>query len=110
MKLLVCGGRNFKDSTAVFNELDRLAPELVIQGGAAGADKIARAWAQFHNVPIWTFPADWEKYGPKAGPIRNAMMLAQSRPDAVLAFPGGRGTADTVRRAHAAGIMVMEVK
>jgi hypothetical protein len=36
-------------------------------------------------------------------------MLGQGHPDLVVAFPGGRGTADMVRRANAAGVRVMEV-
>ena len=44
-----------------------------------------------------------------AGPERNARMLAEGRPDLVVAFPGGTGTADMVRRAKAAGVRVVEV-
>ena len=43
--------------------------------------------------------ADWAKYGPVAGPIRNQDMLDLHRPKMVIAFPGGKGTADMVKRA-----------
>jgi UDP-N-acetylmuramoylalanine-D-glutamate ligase len=36
-------------------------------------------------------------------------MLAEGKPDLVVAAPGGRGTADMVRRARDAGIEVVEV-
>jgi len=49
--------------------------------------------------------ADWETHGRAAGPIRNEKMLTW-KPDLVVAFPGGVGTADLVRRAEAAGVPV----
>jgi hypothetical protein len=53
--------------------------------------------------------ADWGQYGAPAGPIRNKTMLTQGRPDVVLAFPGGTGTADMKRQARRAGVRVVEV-
>jgi ABC-type Fe3+-hydroxamate transport system substrate-binding protein len=47
------------------------------------------------------------KYGPSAGPIRNGRML-EYKPDLVIAFPGGRGTANMVKQARKAGIAVVE--
>ena len=47
---------------------------------------------------------DWKKYGKKAGPLRNQQMLEEGKPDLVVAFPGGNGTADMVRRAKKANI------
>ena len=55
------------------------------------------------------FPAAWNKWGYSAGPRRNAWMIEYGKPDHVLAFPGGPGTADMVRRARAAGIPVTEI-
>ena len=45
-----------------------------------------------------------------AGHIRNQVMLDKGKPDVVVAFPGGRGTADMVRRAEGAGIEVRRIK
>ena len=53
-------------------------------------------------------PADWEKWDTAAGPKRNQMMLDQ-KPDIILAFPGGRGTADMIARAEQAGVEVVKV-
>jgi hypothetical protein len=54
--------------------------------------------------------AEWNRHGNKAGPIRNATMLAMKPPvKLVVAFPGGSGTADMVAKAKAAGLEVMEV-
>ncbi len=42
------------------------------------------------GIPVMTFPADREKHGRAAGPIRNKQMLEEGKPDLVAAFPGGR--------------------
>lgn len=116
MRVIVCGGRDFADTTAVWGALDTLwqkAPHdcmVVIQGGARGADQIAREWCVSRQVQYDNFPADWETHGKAAGPIRNQRMIDKGQPDLVMAFPGGRGTADMVRRSRAAGIDVVEVQ
>ena len=53
-----------------------------------------------------SYPAQWDVYGRRAGPIRNQEMIDEGKPDGVVAFPGGKGTADMVRRAEAAGLKV----
>lgn len=113
MRVLVCGGRNYSDMDRVNAVLDKLNREAgidhLIQGGANGADKLAMDWAYFRNVPFQTFKADWENYGTMAGPLRNQLMLDQGEPDVVIAFAGGRGTADMVKKARRAGIEVIEI-
>jgi hypothetical protein len=59
------------------------------------------------DIVRWECKAEWKKYGPAAGPIRNQRMLDWG-PDLVVAFSGGKGTADMVRRARAAGVEVIE--
>ncbi len=109
MRVLVCGGRDFNDADLVARTLDAEAITHVIQGGARGADRLGYDWARKRKVPVSTFNADWQRFGPKAGPLRNQQMLDEGKPDLVIAFPGGRGTADMVRRALAAGVPVREV-
>lgn len=104
--VLVCGGRDYADRESVWAALDTIAPTAIIEGGARGADELARAWAQARGVPCTTVCADWHSHGRSAGPRRNAAML-KLYPTLVLAFPGGRGTADMVRRALRAGIEVV---
>jgi hypothetical protein len=60
-------------------------------------------------VPCLRVSAEWEKFGKKAGFIRNEKMLALGKPDLVVAFPGGVGTAMMVRLARKQGIRVIEV-
>lgn len=114
MRILVCGGRDYADLNTAHNFLDALngvtAVSLVIDGGASGADRLGFEWAHCNGVPTQTYKADWQKHGRAAGPIRNQQMLDEGKPDLVVAFPGGRGTADMVRRARAAGVEVREVE
>jgi hypothetical protein len=70
---------------------------------------MAGEWADVFGVPFRIFPANWKKHGRAAGPMRNQQMLDEGKPDLVIAFPGGSGTADMVRRAKAAGVPVETV-
>lgn len=87
-------------------------------GGAPGADEGSGLWAAARGIPVLPFLADWNRHGDAAGPIRNADMLAGRhptegqvpRPELVVAFPGGEGTADMVRKAKAAGVPVYDLR
>lgn len=109
MRVLVCGGRDYADKEKVASTLEAIGPSLIIEGGATGADYCAAHWAAKAGIPAETFSADWTAHGKAAGPIRNQRMIDEGKPDLVVAFPGGRGTADMVRRARAAGIEVKEI-
>ncbi len=110
MRVLVCGGRNFLNRVAVYTELDRLKPSVVIHGAALGADGLAADWCATNNVPTEPYYPEWGKWGKAAGPIRNQRMIDEGKPDLVLAFSGGRGTADMVYRADKAGIPVRSIE
>lgn len=113
-RILVCGSRYWmgRDSyDAIVRELKRFPnAELVIHGGCGGADTQAGRAATELGIPVAVYPANWKKHGKAAGPIRNALMLAEGRPDIVLAFHEdiglGRGTADMVAKAKAADVEV----
>lgn len=113
MRVLVCGGRNYHDAEKVFAVLDKLHEQAgidcIIQGGANGADLLAADWTHERGVFSTTFLADWENQGRFAGPARNQRMIDEGNPDLVIAFPGGRGTADMMRKARKAGIKVVEI-
>lgn len=111
---LICGGRGFTDATmfdAAMGDLLQLkgCPERIIHGAARGADSMAAEWGARMALDVVAVPADWERHGKAAGPIRNAAML-QYDPHLVIAFPGGRGTADMVKQARAMGIDVAEIQ
>lgn len=110
LRVLVCGGRNYRGRSEVWGCLDRLRAErgvaVVIHGGASGADTLGAKWAITREVPQIAFRPNWAAFGPSAGPIRNRQMLDEGKPDVVIAFPGGRGTADMIRQATDAGVPV----
>lgn len=110
MRVIVCGGRDYADINHVFKALDAFDGEcridLVIHGKAPGADMLAESWAKYRRRDCLAYPANWAKHGKAAGPRRNQKMLDEGQPEAVLAFPGGAGTADMIRRAEAAGVPV----
>ena len=113
MRVLVCGDRNWIDAELLFDTLDSLErPLVVVEGGARGADRLARAWAQARDVPWEEYPADWSHRGKAAGPIRNQQML-DTGPDVVIAFhddlDGSKGTRDMVSRALKANVAVRVV-
>lgn len=100
-RVLVCGGRDFEDRAALYAALDRLHGQrcftLLIAGGARGADTMGEHWARDRGVRTRIFMARWAIEGRAAGPIRNARMLREGRPDLIVAFPGGKGTANWSR-------------
>lgn len=117
MILLVCGGRDFDNADFAWRCLsqahEKRAIQLVISGGAKGADKLGEQWARANLIHCAVVEAIWRPYGGEldraAGPKRNSAMLL-SRPDGVIAFPGGSGTAHMVKIAKQAGIVVWEPK
>lgn len=126
VRVLVCGGRKYRDENAVGHALDLLRHKFglaaVIHGAAPGADTLADVVARKAKVPVDPFPAAWDDldapgavikigangraYNAKAGSDRNARMLAEGKPNLVLAFPGGNGTADMAATAKRAGVPV----
>jgi hypothetical protein len=112
MRVLVCGGRDYKNKTHLFAVLDAVHQEqpitLLIEGEARGADQLSALWASSRKVPLAPFPADWGRYSDAAGPIRNTQMLIEGRPELVVFFPGGSGTLDMVTKARKHRIPVKE--
>jgi hypothetical protein len=129
--LLITGGRAFDDEVLVDRILRDERPDLVIHGCArtwveegddgisghyAGADHFASVWCGQHAVVECRFPADWSTHGPKAGPIRNTEEIRflealdfLGYDCKVVAFPGGDGTADTVKKAQKAQFEVRTI-
>jgi UDP-N-acetylmuramoylalanine-D-glutamate ligase len=111
MKILVTGSRNYTDRNKVFEVLSKLKPSFIIQGGATGADFLAKEFALVYKIDYDTVEAEWSIYGSSAGPRRNQEML-NKHPDIelVVAFPGNKGTADMVRRASKQNIKILHVE
>lgn len=114
MKVLVCGGRDYTDAEMIASVLSKLHTEQritnLITGGAKGADALAEQWAVEKKISVARYPANWHAHGRGAGPRRNQHMLDASKPQLVVAFPGGKGTQDMIRRADKAKVSVIEIK
>jgi len=111
MRVLVCGGRNFTDYVYLETQLNELNTSrgpitCIIHGDAGGVDQLSGRWALQNRIQQELYPADWGKYGKAVGPLRNQLMLDIATPDLVVAFPGGRGTADMVKRAIKSGVEI----
>ena len=119
MRVLVCGGRDFSDYNLLSKTLHEVIYDgdhtyysdvTIISGNARGADKLGERFARDNECKLEIFPADWDKYKKAAGHIRNQQMINEGKPDLVVAFKGGRGTQDMIKRAKGHGIKVIEVE
>lgn len=113
MRIIVTGGRDYRGYDNYRRVLDVLTEYVdryptIIEGGATGADALAQRAALHMRYASETYSADWSGLGKVAGVIRNQKMIDLGA-DLVIAFPGGRGTADMVRKAHVAGIPVRRI-
>ena len=123
MSLIICvtGGREHPPFRAEFeiawlNELKYTFDiRAAASGGARGADTEFEYWCVLAQIPWRRFPADWEKYGKRAGFVRNKQMLQwllayqkQGYDIAVIAFKGNRGTGMMKSIANKAGVPVIE--
>jgi hypothetical protein len=116
LRVLVCGSRHWTLRKVMRRELlelkDRI--ELVIEGGATGADTMGREEAWKLGLPVFTMSANWVFQGRSAGPIRNRWMLKYGQPDLVLAFhlniDDSKGTKDMIKAAKRSNIKVKLVE
>jgi hypothetical protein len=119
VRILVCGSRHFGKTRAELIAFARAMIKLhkkhgkdiqFIHGGADGADTLVDAWIEVLGLRtalvFGVTKEEWRRIGPSAGPKRNQRMLDEGKPDAGVAFPGGRGTADMCQRLEAAGLKV----
>lgn len=89
MKTIIAGGREFDDYELMTISLSDLPWTIteVVSGTARGADQLGELFAMDHDIPITRFPADWDKYGKSAGPLRNEEMAEYA--DACVCFWNG---------------------
>ena len=114
MRILVTGSRNWTDRAAIAQALLDLrmeGPPVIVHGACpTGADAIADELATSWGWEIERHPADWDRHGKAAGPLRNQEMV-DAGADVCVAFPHGdsRGTRDCMKRATAAGLRLIVV-
>lgn len=102
MKVLVTGGRDYSGPIECLNQLDI---DILIHGGASGADIRSAEFAQSKGIHTARVDALWNYYNKAAGFKRNSAMLLL-KPDICVAFPGGRGTQMMVELCEKSGIEV----
>jgi hypothetical protein len=112
MKTIIAGGRNYTLTDDDRELLDLLRYEWgiteVVSGCATGADSDGEKWARENGITVKRFSADWSEYGRRAGPIRNTKMAEYA--NALVAFPGGRGTANMIFQAKIYGLRIFVKK
>ena len=113
--LLIAGGRDFDDAET----FDRVVREhiagneagtVIVEGGAKGADSLAREYAKKNGMKYVEMKADWKKYGRAAGPKRNDEMiqLIKEKNGTALYFWDGqsKGTKQCIESARRNGVPV----
>lgn len=118
MRILCCGDREWKDKKKIRRVLQSIKLCLlvlydkdiscIIEGECKGADLLSRSAGEELGIEIISFPANWNKFGNAAGPIRNTQMLKEGKPDFVIAFhsniSSSKGTRNMLNQAESKGI------
>ena len=107
MKILICGCRNYTNYEKIRNYIATAKSEyptlIIVQGGAKGADYLAKKACIELQIECREYKAKWQKYGRSAGPKRNQQMLDEEHPELIVAFhpdiQRSKGTKDMINRA-----------
>lgn len=117
MRVLVCGDRNWSDKKTIQTVLWNLMKEhgnlTIIHGACRGADRMAAEVGYEIGADVLAFPAEWDKYGKAAGPIRNQQMINEGHPEMAIAFHNdfahSKGTKDMVTRLRNAKVKEIQI-
>ena len=121
MNIIIAGSRGFKDYQSLKTQCDVIIEGYksatpcsagiikIISGGARGADRLGEKYAHEKGFECLVMPADWDKYGKRAGYLRNAQMAEVA--DALIAFWDGtsRGTQSMIELARKGGLKITVV-
>lgn len=110
MRVLVTGSRDWNNKTVIHDALLSISTKegeqvTLVHGGARGADYLAHLCAIDLGYIVEQHVADWDKYGKRAGYIRNQQMV-DSGIDICLAFiyNNSKGATMCVKLAEKANI------
>ena len=105
IRVIVAGSRTYTDKERIFSCLGKAFGEIeekmqepckftVVSGGCRGVDTIGEEYARTHGLELARFPAQWDKYGRGAGPIRNEEManFASEKDPYLIAFWDGKSS------------------
>lgn len=108
MKVIIAGGRDFNDYLLLLQAVVKADFDIteVVSGGAKGADALGELFAHDMDIALSCFPANWDKHGRAAGPIRNGEMAQYA--DALIAMWDGTssGTRNMINQAKDRGLRV----
>mgnify|MGYP001793992311 CR=1 FL=1 len=107
MIVAVVGSRSFNDPSLLAKTLDRIKPDMIVSGGAIGADSMAKDYAIDKGIEWDEIKPDYKKYPRRAAPvIRNQLIVDAA--DKVVAFWDGKspGTKDAIFKADSSGKVV----
>jgi YspA, cpYpsA-related SLOG family len=108
VKVIIAGSRTITDASLVREAIEdsRFVVTEVVCGLARGVDALGRLYAQRNGIPVKEFPANWKKFGRRAGMMRNCEMAAYA--DALIAVWDGysSGTKNMISVAKSLGLKV----
>lgn len=92
IKVIIAGTRDFDNYELLKQKMDKILAGkvrnneeiIIISGTARGADKLGERYAREKGYKIERYPANWDKYGKRAGYIRNEQMAKVA--DACVCF------------------------
>jgi hypothetical protein len=113
IKVIIAGGRDFTNEDLLKTTCDQLLVGTdfeIVSGTARGADRLGEFYAMERNLPIRRFQPDWDKFGKRAGYLRNEEMAAYS--DWLIAFwdERSRGTKHMIDIATERGLKIHVIK
>ena len=106
MKTIIAGSRHFTDYEFLCERLAEVPWEIteVVSGCAEGADTLGERWGDAKRIKVTRFPAEWERLGRAAGPVRNGQMAAYAQAFVAFLYPNSRGTANMIKQATKKGL------
>lgn len=108
MRTIIAGSRGFTNIQDVRDAIIKsgFLITTVLSGTAKGVDRLGEQWARENQCFCERYPADWDRHGAAAGPIRNEEMANVA--EALVAVWNGRsrGTRHVIEVAKKKGLKV----
>ena len=118
-KVIICGSRDFDNYELLKTKCDNILKNkkesgediIIVSGCARGADSLFFFFAKENGYEVLKFPANWNKYGKKAGYLRNEQMAEEA--NACIAFLRSdkecKGTKNMISLARKKKLLIREI-
>ena len=117
VRIIIAGGRDFVNYDLLKLEAKRfilenglIRPITIVSGCANGADKLGERFATEYNFFIDRFPADWDQFNKRAGPIRNEQMAQNAKYCLVFWDGVSKGSANMIENAKKYNLIYKVIK